>query len=830
MSERKEKVRIKINGCLLETEPEKTILEAARENGFFIPSLCELEGLPAFAACRLCLVDVAGKPNWLPACKVRPEEGMEIITSTPELEELRKNILELILSEHPYFCLLCQERKSCEETKITISRALEPGGCIFCERNGNCELQKVVEYLKIKEVNYSFRDRGMLLWESDPFIRYNPNLCLLCGRCVRVCEEIRGEGVLNFAWRGSSMEISTAFSRSLRASGCTFCGACLDVCPVAAFSEKGSRPEGQLKSFNYLCSLCSSVCEMKAEIDEDGRLRRLFPSNDRQPAFLSGCARGRFGLRELLGEEELIFENHNEHGQQRTTGLIHLGLKIKERLKKLQPSEIAFIFDGRSSFEEIIYFLELAGRSGVENIFWFYPEDYLTRLGDFERGQGINFGRKIDGLKLSETNLFLVVESDLKTEALKLWLQLKGKLREGARLITLDCGFNSLGLFATCRLECRPETEYLSLLLLQKKILEKRTGLDFVQGSAIWREQLEKIPEEFLLDKTGLHPDEVEKTAELILENKPTMIFFGQRLVRQKSWSQNLLGLWNLAMAAGAEARPVTMRVNEILLEKIVARRWARASSDLSEISGKIEKGEIKAVIIQGHVPLAARPETMVILSPWATGLENEVDIIWPVDNIISQEGCFTDLFGNLKKIKRERKIATGSRRLLEIMFEGETFSGKADDIIEELVNELESEKKFISESPRYLNPEFTSQEFEFFTEDRTSEPDSDYFNIFLEPYLDHYSGKNMGVKGKVFRLIRNPEEIWMNPEDIRSLGLADENKAILEFDGEEIRMKLRKDWRVKKGTAVIRPDLNQKLWIERYRNGILKGRIKREV
>lgn len=830
MSEKKGKIKIKINGRMVEAEPEKSILEAARENGIFIPSLCELEGLPAFAACRLCLVDVAGKPNWLPACKVRPEEGMEIITSTPELEELRRNILELILSEHPYFCLLCQERKTCEETKITISRALEPGGCVFCERNGNCELQKVVEYLKINEVNYNFQDRGMPLWLSDPFIRYNPNLCILCGRCVRVCEEIRGEGVLNFSWRGSRMEISTAFGRSLRASGCTFCGACLEVCPVAAFSEKGLLLEGRLKSVNYLCSLCSSLCEMKAWIDEDGRLRRLSPSSERQPAFLSGCARGRFGLKELLEGRKIIFEDSDKHGQEKMTELIHLGQKIKERLNGLKPSEVAFIFDGRSSLEEIIYFLELAGRFGRENVFWFYPEAYLTRLRDFETEQGITFGRKIDDLKISEADLFLLVDSDLKTEALKLWLRVKRNLREGARLITLESGLNSLELTASLRLECRPETEFLCLLLLQKKILEKKTGLDFVPGSDIWREQIKNIPEEFLLEKTGLNPDTVEKATELILENKPALIFFGQRLLRQKNWRWNLLGLWNLAMASGAEARPVTMLVNEIFLMKIVAGGWARASADLSEVSGKIEKGEIKAVVIQGHVPLKARPETLVILSPWNTEFENGSDFIWPVDNIIFQQGRFSDLFGNLKEIKRDRKIATGSRKLLEIMFEGENFSGKEDEIIEKLVNELAPEMDTIPENSRYLNPDFIGRQLEHFTENNTSDASSDYFNVFLEPYLDHYSGINMGGKGKVFRLIRNPEEIWMNPEDVRSLGLEEKSKAILQVDGEEFIMKLRKDWRVKKGTAVIRPDLNRKFWIETYRDGIVKGRIKKEL
>jgi NADH dehydrogenase/NADH:ubiquinone oxidoreductase subunit G len=121
-------VKLKINGQLVEAEAGVSVLQAARQAGIYIPSLCELEELPATASCRLCLVDIKGRPSFIPACATRAEDGMEIVTSSDELERLRLDILEMILSEHPYFCLLCGEKATCDDLKVTMAKAFEPGG------------------------------------------------------------------------------------------------------------------------------------------------------------------------------------------------------------------------------------------------------------------------------------------------------------------------------------------------------------------------------------------------------------------------------------------------------------------------------------------------------------------------------------------------------------------------------------------------------------------------------------------------------------------------------------------------------------------------------
>lgn len=821
-----DRIRIKINGCELPARRGQTILQVARENGIFIPSLCELEGLPAFAGCRLCLVEVAGKPNWLPACQLKAEEGMEIITSSAELEELRRNILELILSEHPYFCLLCSEKQTCQEEKVTISRALEPGGCVFCQKDGNCELQKVVEYLKIEKVNYSFRDKGRTLWLEDPFIKHNPNLCILCGRCVRVCDEVRGEGVLTFAWRGQKMEISTAFGHRLLESDCSFCGACLDVCPVAAFSEKGiwtDRRQG-LRKFKYLCSLCSSVCEMEAEVTEEGEILRLHPAEEGQPAFLSGCSRGRFGLKELLKEKQGSLKNLAEVGPESRVMEPDLAAdELTRKLRHYQPEEMAFIFDGQSPLEEIIHFLEIARGLQTKNVFWFYPDDFLTRLAAFERDQAVSFRRKIEEEIISRAGTFFLVDCDLKNEGLKLWLQVKNRLRQSAQLITVDSGLNSLELQASDRLRCRPGTEALALVLLQKKILEKKPGLDFVEGQDRWREQLTRLSTDVLLQATGLQLEQVEGTAELLLNFGPAAIFFGQRLLRQKNWRLNLVSLWNLATMLGVEACPVTIRVNELFLEKLTTRYGAETSADLSEISRKIEAREIRAVVAQGEVPLPAKPEFLLVLSPWSSGQAPVGQSFWRQNNIIFAEGHFGDVFGNLKGRKSGRLISCGSQKLGEILLSGEAQPLQDEEMIEELARELVSEKL---EKPKYVVnvslEEEAEQVFAPATENGLKE-----LTVFLEPNLDSYAGEFMGKEGSAFRLLRHPDLLWLNERDILRWGLKEDEGVILEVEGVELSLILKADRRVKKQTAVVRPDLHHPFWLKKYKDGLVRGKIK---
>ena len=139
---------------------------------------------------------------------------MEVVTATPELQALRRGILELILAEHPHACLICAEKPSCDDYKSTIRKTGEVTGCVLCPANGRCELQRVVEAMGLDVVPFPSHRRPGEVRRDDPFIDRDNSLCILCGRCVRVCHEVRGASVLTFVSRGSGTVIGTALDRT----------------------------------------------------------------------------------------------------------------------------------------------------------------------------------------------------------------------------------------------------------------------------------------------------------------------------------------------------------------------------------------------------------------------------------------------------------------------------------------------------------------------------------------------------------------------------------------------------------------------------------------
>jgi len=213
---RMDTVTLTIDGREIEAKKGATVLEAATAAGIYVPALCSHPDLTPFGACRLCIVEIEKMRGFPPACTTPATEGMVVHTNTPKLQELRRNMLELILSEHPYSCLTCPN-------------------------NLKCELQRVAHYVGLDKVTFPYTYKELPVHNEDPLIIRDYNLCILCGRCVRACQEMRGVSAIAFTFRGSQAVIGTAFDRSLKDSGCKFCGACIEVCPTGALRDKDGQ-------------------------------------------------------------------------------------------------------------------------------------------------------------------------------------------------------------------------------------------------------------------------------------------------------------------------------------------------------------------------------------------------------------------------------------------------------------------------------------------------------------------------------------------------------------------------------------------------------------
>lgn len=209
---------ITIDGIKLEVPDNKNVLECALDNGIYIPHLCHHKDLSPLGSCRMCVVEVEGQEGVTTSCTLKAKDGMVIKTKTPELERLRMLALELLLTGHPE-------------------------DCSTCPKYGNCELQSLIQYIGPKTGRLKMRTKGFKAQEENPLLVHDMNRCVLCGRCVRACNELRGVKVLQYQKKDMETYVGTLHNKLLKDVDCRFCGACAEVCPTGTIRDKLSSME-----------------------------------------------------------------------------------------------------------------------------------------------------------------------------------------------------------------------------------------------------------------------------------------------------------------------------------------------------------------------------------------------------------------------------------------------------------------------------------------------------------------------------------------------------------------------------------------------------------
>lgn len=229
---------ITIDGRQLEVPENKNVLECALEAGIYIPHLCHHKDLSPLGSCRMCVVEVEGESQVTTACTLKAKDGLRILTKTPEVERLRMLALELLLTGHPE-------------------------DCSTCPKYGNCELQMLIQYIGPKTGRLKMRTKGFRAEEGNPLILHDMNRCVLCGRCVRACNELRGVRVLQYQKKELETYVGTLHDKLLKDADCRFCGACVEVCPTGTIRDKVMNQE--LKKEDQVVP-CRHACPAHTDI------------------------------------------------------------------------------------------------------------------------------------------------------------------------------------------------------------------------------------------------------------------------------------------------------------------------------------------------------------------------------------------------------------------------------------------------------------------------------------------------------------------------------------------------------------------------------------
>ncbi|MCK4575929.1 (2Fe-2S)-binding protein, partial [candidate division WOR-3 bacterium] len=291
----KKLVKLQIDGKEVHAPVGMNLIDAGRLVDIYIPNLCYLKGMKGFGACRLCLVEIEGMKAPAAACSTKVKEGMVVFTETERVRDIRRFVLDLILSIHPLDCLTC--------TKAGI-----------------CKLQQYAYDYELKETSFTRKKMGYPIDEVNPFIRRDPLYCILCGRCVRICKE-QGTKVIDFIGRGINAEIGTAYNKPLREAGCTFCGSCIDACPVNALPEADRWRKGrewEYEKIESVCLLCGSGCSIIVSV-KDGAIQKINIGEKPGSAKRYICAYGRFGYDYIDSRSRLTAPLKRVDGELRET-------------------------------------------------------------------------------------------------------------------------------------------------------------------------------------------------------------------------------------------------------------------------------------------------------------------------------------------------------------------------------------------------------------------------------------------------------------------------------------------------------------------------------
>lgn len=271
-------VTLKIDGKQVKVGEGSTILQAAREYDIHIPTLCDDPRLEPYGGCRLCVVQVNSMPRPVTACTTPVSEGMDVVTKSDEIEGIRRTIVELLLSDHP-------------------------NDCMFCEKAGACTLQELAYTYNLRDNRFWGERRQYKERDGNPFIEREMEKCILCAKCVRVCNEVQGVGAIDIAYRGFPAKVCPPFEKDLN---CEFCGQCVSVCPTGALMGKPSLGKGRvlgIKKVNTICPYCGCGCNITLHVANNEVIKVTSEPGTFNEGWL--CVKGRFGFQFINSPDRL---------------------------------------------------------------------------------------------------------------------------------------------------------------------------------------------------------------------------------------------------------------------------------------------------------------------------------------------------------------------------------------------------------------------------------------------------------------------------------------------------------------------------------------------
>lgn len=651
-------IELTIDGKKIAVEKGTTILRAAKSNGIYIPNLCYDERLRPYGGCRLCVVEVEGQRKLLAACSTPAENGMVVNTDSPNLRKTRKTVLELLLIHHPL-------------------------DCPVCDKAGECKLQDLAyEYGSSSSRFYGERKHDVEAFDN-PIIVRNPNRCILCGRCVRVCWEHQGVGAINFIGRGFNTKISPAFEETL---DCEFCGQCVDACPVGALGSKPYSHRSRawfLEEHQNICPYCSVGCTVSYDLREEKILRAR---GDEEKGINRGdlCGKGRFGFDFVYSENRLkrplirIGDELKEVSWEEA--LYFVNEKLSEIKNQHGASVIGAIGSPRATMEDN-YMLQKFMRMviGSSNI------DSAARLGFSKVSDGFRkaFNLNYNPIKLGSPvgkEAVLVVESDL-TSTHPIWgLQFLTAKREGSNLMVAEPRETKLARHASSWMRMKPGTSVALLngiarVALDEGLAYKSESTSTYEGFSELEETLKEYTPARVAEMTGINENIFLQAARDFLRAESRLIALTVGNSENTKGLDTVLAAANLVMITGDG--PSALQIPSDYSNTMgmwlmgVSPSHLPGLSDIEGAPGKeigemlYQPGALKGLYIMGEDPIVTFPNSslieeslkkldfLIVQDIRLTETAKLADVVLPAASWAEKDGTFVNAEGLPQPVRK---------------------------------------------------------------------------------------------------------------------------------------------------------------------------------
>ena len=506
-------ITISIDGVEIQTQPGKMVLEAAIDAGIYVPYLCYHPGMEPFAACRMCVVSVEGGRGYPAACTLPVADGMRIRSESQDVNELRRTVMQMLIAEHPNGCLTCHRIDICGPSDVCLRHVAVNDRCVTCPKNERCEFKDTVRYLGMElESPLNYKYKQIPLEVSDPFYDRDYNLCIACGRCVRACEEIRGDDAICFTERSGRALVGTSFGSSLLESGCEFCGACIDVCPVGALVERDHKWEKPRTIERAICPHCPVGCQLNLELNAGGELIRVVPELNAPANRGQACMKGKFGLEFINSRDRLKQPLVRIDGNLTEVTWEEALDHVAARLPDYRGESFALLASPTSTNEELYLSQKFArvamGSNNVDLTSNLQPELSLA----LERGLG--YPAATNSIwDLEKSDCILVFNSNITEDTNVVALPVKRAVRKGASLVVIDIREVEITRHADLWLRPAPGTELLLLGGILREVLD--LGLD----DKAWVEENCEDPATLLYYLHNLNLDEIAEATQVPRES-----------------------------------------------------------------------------------------------------------------------------------------------------------------------------------------------------------------------------------------------------------------------------------------------------------------------